>query len=83
MDGDTLVFVDVVGFPGGNLTPVRAAHEHGSCYQLLESSSDPEHFVWAFERGTTVRCERREFSEGEFDLVAVGSCTCTADSRKP
>ena len=27
MDGHTLVFVEIVGFPGGNLTPVRAAHE--------------------------------------------------------
>jgi hypothetical protein len=79
MDYDTLVFVEVVGFPGGLLTPVRAAREHGTCHRLLESSSDPEHDVWAFSEGVIVRCERREFSKGEYGLVAVATCTCAPD----
>jgi hypothetical protein len=82
MDYDTLVFVEVEGIPGGGLAPVRAARQHGSCYRLLESSSDPEHFVWKFAEGVTVQCERRKFSEGEYDLVAVATCTCAADDKK-
>jgi hypothetical protein len=29
---EELIFVEVVGFPGGCLNPVRATCEHGSCY---------------------------------------------------
>jgi len=78
MDHETLVFVEVLHFPGGLLTPVRAVREHGNCHRLLESSSDPEHDVWAFDQGAIVHCERREFSEGEYDLVAIATCTCAA-----
>jgi hypothetical protein len=81
MDYDALVFVEVLGFPGGQLTPVRARHEHGSCYRLLDASSDPEHDVWAFQSDAVVRCERREFGAGETDLVAVATCACAADGR--
>ena len=81
MDNDTLVFVEVVGFPGGLLTPVRAVREHGNCYRLLESSRDPEHDVWKFTEGAIVQCERHEFSEGEYGLVAVATCICADGAR--
>jgi hypothetical protein len=81
MDHDALVFVEVRDFPGGQLTPVRARREHGSCYRLLDASSDPEHDVWAFESDAVVRCERREFGVGESDLVAVAKCGCAAEDH--
>jgi hypothetical protein len=80
MENDSLVFVEVVDFPGGLLTPVRAARQHRDCYRLLESSNDPEHDVWRFTKGAVVRCVRREFSAGEYGLVAVATCSCAADA---
>ena len=77
-----LIYVQVLNFPGGLLQPTRALHMHNMCYWVLESSDDPEHDVWEFEEGDVVRCEAKEFSEGEPGLFAVAICTCSAFSKR-
>jgi hypothetical protein len=47
--------------------PVEAERE-GAFYRII--SSMPEGEEWAFDRGSLVRCEQRELSEGP-TLVAV------------
>jgi hypothetical protein len=78
---EQLIYVQVLHFPGGLLQPTRALHMHDMCYQILESSDDPEHEVWEFGKGAVVRCETREFSEEEIGLLAVTVCACFALSE--
>jgi len=49
--------------------PVEAEQLAESVYRLAEAPT-PEGEVWEFAPGSTVRCERRELSEGSA-LVAV------------
>lgn len=73
---EQLVYINVIGFPGGLLQPVRATLEHAFCYRLLESSQDPDHDNWEFQEGDVVQCRHQEFSEGELGLIAVALCKC-------
>lgn len=58
-----LIYVNVVGFPDGNLEPVRAALEHGTCFKVIDENDDDEHFPWEFETGEVVTCEKVTFYE--------------------
>lgn len=66
-----LIYVRVRNFPGGLLQPVKALDLGDRLYKIAESSIDPEHDVWEFLEGDTVRCEEHSFSEGETGLLAV------------
>jgi len=72
-----IIYVNVLGFPDGLLTPVQGVKKHGVCYELLEESEDPEHDHWEFTKGEVVSCEKVQFGEGEFGLVAKQCCTCS------
>jgi len=71
-----LIYVNVVGFPDGNLEPVSAEHVHGSCFRITAENDDDEHFPWEFETGEIVICEKVTFYENEFGLVAKNKCEC-------
>ena len=64
------IFINVIDFPGGLLTPVKAFRQFSNYYKILEESDDPDHDVWEFTKGDIVKCEKIQFSEGEFGLVA-------------
>lgn len=74
---EQLICVSVVGCPDGNLEPVKATLQHGSCYKIVEENTDDEHFPWEFETGEVVFCEEVEFHENETGLVAKRVCECS------
>ncbi len=71
-----LVYVNVIGFPGGNLEPVEALHVHGECFKILGENDDNEHFPWEFVTGEVVKCENVKFYEDESGLVTKSKCEC-------
>lgn len=73
---EELIYVNVVGFPDGNLEPVKAIHVHGSCYRIVSENDDDEHFPWEFVTGQVVHCEKVAFYEDEYGLVAKSECKC-------
>lgn len=73
---DQLIYVNVVGFPDGNLEPVKAVHVHGSCFRIIDVNDDDEHFPWEFVTGEVVICEDVVFYENESGLVAEHVCRC-------
>lgn len=78
MNNQTLIYVDVKYFDhsGKFWEPVQSIQVHEKCYEILESSTDPEHVYWEFTLGDIVRCETNKFAEGEFGLIAVSKCEC-------
>jgi hypothetical protein len=70
----TIIYVDVIGSRERHLMPADAICVHDSCYRLLHSSPDQEHFPWAFAKGDIVRCEPMTFAPGEAGLRAVELC---------
>ena len=77
MSQKQIIYVDVKGYAEKVWHPVTTKHQHGSCYLVLESSTDPEHEYWQFESGDVVCCEMKEFDGmGESRLIAVLKCEC-------
>ncbi|TLU66926.1 hypothetical protein FE810_05315 [Thalassotalea litorea] len=74
---EQLIYVNVVGFPDGNLEPVKAIYQHGSCFRIVGVNDDDEHFPWEFITGEIVTCEKVSFYEDESGLVAKQKCRCT------
>jgi hypothetical protein len=76
MNNQTLIYIDVKGYPGKHWLAVQSIKMHENCYKVLEESEDPEHEYWEYTLGDIVRCETNEFAEGEFGLIAVSKCEC-------
>jgi len=73
-----IIYVNVVGFPDGNLEPVGAESVHGSCYRIVGKNDDQEHFPWEFKTGEVVCCDKVVFYENEIGLVAKSKCNCSS-----
>ena len=74
---EQLIYVNVIGFPDGNLEPVKAQNLHGSCFKIIGENDDDEHFPWEFITGEIDTCEEVEFHENEKGLVAKNKCECS------
>ena len=77
MSEQTLIYISVSTYDHPNTLiwqPVRAVHEHGNCYRIMESSSDCEHEYWQYAFNDIVICNNNKFAENEFGLIAIEKC---------
>ena len=51
--------------------PVKAKHLRGEIFRIVSINGNPEDEDWQFVTNDLVRCEFKEFSDGQTGLVAV------------